>query len=87
MSEKIFQECGPDEGTIDAFKLELSQGFGYYTLLSDIMYTYATCRPNIGYAITTMRKFSTKSSKSQYELLKRITKYLHETIDWEIKYK
>ena len=50
------------------------------------MYSYVTCRPDIGYAITTMSKFSTKPSKYHYELLKGITKYLRETIDWGIKF-
>ena len=82
----IYKECGPDEGTVDAFKLELSQGFGYCTLLGEMMYAYVTCRPDIGYAITTMSKFSTKPSKYHYELLKRIAKYLRETKEWGIKY-
>ena len=75
----IYKECGPDEGTVDAFKLELSQGFAYRTLLGEMMYAYVTCRPDIGYAITTMSKFSTKPSKYHYELLKGIAKYLRET--------
>ena len=60
----IFQECGPDEGTIDAYKLEVSQGFGYCTLLGEMMYTYIIYQPDIGYAITNMSKFPTKPSKS-----------------------
>ena len=52
-----------------------------------MMYVYFTCRPDIGYAITTMSKFSTKSSQSHHMLLKGITQYLHETKDWGIKYK
>ena len=59
----IYKECGPDEGTVDAYNLELSQGFAYQTLLGEMMYAYVTCRPDIGYAITTMNKFSTKPSK------------------------
>ena len=82
----IYKECGPDEGTVDAFKLELSQGFAYCTLLGEMMYAYVTCQPNIGYAITTMSKFSTKPSKYHYELLKGIAKYLRETKEWGIKY-
>ena len=82
-----FQECGPDEGTIDVYKLEVSQGFGYCTLLGEMMYVYVTYRPDIGYAITTMSKFSTKPSKLHYELLKGITWYLRKTKDWGIKYK
>ena len=29
----IFQECEPDRETIDAYKVEVVQGFGYHTLL------------------------------------------------------
>ena len=50
------------------------------------MYAYITCRPDIGYAITTMCKFSTKPTKYHYELLKGIAKYLRETKTWGIKY-
>ena len=58
----IYKVCGPDEGTVDAFKLELSQGFAYCTLLGKMMYAYVTCQPDISYVITTMSKFSTKPS-------------------------
>ena len=51
-----------------------------------MMCLYVTCRPDIGYTITTMSKFSTKSSKYQYELFKGIIKYLRETKDWGIKF-
>ena len=86
----IYKECGADEGTVDAFKLELSQGFAYRTLLGKTMYAYVTCQPDIGYAITcyaitNMSKFSTKPSKYHYELLKGIAKYLRETKEWGIK--
>ena len=84
----IYKECGPDEGTVDAFKLELSQsqGFAYLTLLGEMMYAYVTCQPDIGYAITTMSKFSTKPLKYHYGLLKGIAKYLQETKEWGIKF-
>ena len=82
----IYKECGPNEGTVDAYKLEMSQGFGYCTFLGKMMYAYVTCRPDIGYAITTMSKFSTKPSKLHYELLKGIVKYLRETKDLRIKF-
>ena len=77
----IYKECSPNEGTVDAFKLELSQGFAYHTLPGEMMYVYVTCRSDIGYAITTMSKFSTKPSKYHYELLREIANYLQETKD------
>ena len=73
----IFQVCGPNEGTVDVYKLELSQSFEYHTLLSEMMYAYVTCRSDISYAITNMSKFSSKPSKSHYnKLFKGISQYL-----------
>ena len=72
----IFLECGPDEGIVYACKLEVSQCFGYYTLLGKMMYTYVDYLLDIDYVITTMSKFLTKPSERTYELLKQITKYL-----------
>ena len=51
------------------------------------MYAYVTCCPDIGYAITTMSKFSTKPSALHYHYLKQVTKYLCLTKDWGIKFK
>ena len=52
----IYKEYGPDEGAVNAFKLELSQGFAYHILLGEMMYAYVTCCPNLGYAITNISK-------------------------------
>ena len=51
-----------------------------------MMYAYVTCRPDIGYAINTMSKFSTKPSKYHDEVRKGIAKYLRETKGWGIKF-
>ena len=83
----IFKEDGPDENTPAAYKLEQEAGFAYCTLLGELMYAYVTCRPDIGYAITTMSKFSTKPSAKYYEYLKGIGIYLRLTKDWGIKFK
>ena len=57
MLKTIYKEFGPDKGTNnDVLNLKLSQGFGYCTLLGEMMYAYVTCRPGIGYAITIMNK-------------------------------
>lgn len=83
----IFQECGLDEGIIDVYKLDLSQGFGYHTLLGETLQAYVTCQSDIIYTITIISKFSTKPAKFYYELLKGNAKYLHKTKDQGIKYK
>ena len=51
------------------------------------MYCYVTCRPDIGYAIVTMSKFSSKPLKLHYRYLKSIAKYLRNTKHWGIRFK
>ena len=51
-----------------------------------MMYAYVTCRPDIGYAITIIYKFSTKPAAKHYELLRGIGKYLRLTKDWSNKF-
>ena len=50
------------------------------------MYAYITCRRDIGYAITTLSKFSTGPSVYHYKLLKGVAKYLRSTIGWGIRF-
>jgi len=52
-----------------------------------MMYAYVTCRPDIGYAITTMSKFSTTPTLLHYQYLKHVAKYLQATKHWGIRYK
>ena len=77
----IFKKSCPDKGTLAAYKLELEAGYVYRALLGEMMYAYVTCRPDIGYTITTMSKFSTKTSAKHYVLLRGIAKYLRHTKD------
>ena len=58
--DKIYKDCGPDEGTSTGYKLALEAKFGYQTLLGDMMYVHITCCPDIVLAITTMSKLFTK---------------------------
>ena len=48
------------------------------------MYSYITCCPDIGYAVTTFSKFSSAPAAFHYKLLKGVAKYLQSTIDWGI---
>ena len=50
------------------------------------MYAYVTVRPDIGYAITTLSKFSTAPSAYHYKQLRHVAKYLRSTIGWGIEY-
>ena len=67
----VIKENDPDEGIAAAYAVKPRSDFAYHTLLGEKMYTYVTCSPNIdiGYAITTMSKFSTKLSTLYYSYL------------------
>ena len=83
----MYSDDGPKEGTVEHTVLEKQQGFGYRTLLGEMMYAYVTCRLDIGYAITTLSKFSTAPSTYHYGLLKSVAKYLRKTRSWGIRFK
>ena len=50
------------------------------------MYAYVTARPDIGYAITTLSKFSSSPADCHYFYLKGVAKYLRRTKHWGIKF-
>ena len=77
---------GPREGTSEHAILEKKLGFSYWSVLGELMYVYITCWPNIGYAITTLSKFSSEPSAFHYKLLRGIVKYLRSTITWGIRF-
>ena len=84
--EQIYKEKGPMENTVEHSALEKMKGFAYRTVLGELMYAYITCRPDIGYAVTTLSKFSTSPSAYHYKLLKGVAKYLRSTISWGIRF-
>ncbi len=59
-------------------------GFAYRTVVGDLLYAYVTARPDIGYAIATLAKFSAAPSKLHYQRLKGVALYLRNTLDWGI---
>jgi len=54
--------------------------------LGEILFAYALCRPDIGYAVTTLAKFSTAPNALHYKSLKHLATYLRQTQDWGIMY-
>ena len=82
----LYAEEGPKEGTQAHADLAGEAGFSYRTVLGELLYAYVTCRPDIGYAITTLSKFSTCPTKFHYTQLKNVARYLRRTIDWGIIY-
>jgi len=72
------------EGTAEHGALADKMGFSYRTLLGELLYAYITCRPDIGYAVTTLSKFATSAAAFHYASLKSVARYLRRTIDWGI---
>jgi hypothetical protein len=82
----LYYTVGPAEHTPEHAALESELGFSYRTLLGEILYAYVVCRPDIGYAITTLSKFSKAPSRIHFSALKRLALYLRATMDWGIHY-
>jgi len=78
--------AGPVENTPKHKALEAEQGFGYRSILGDILFVYVLCRPDIGCAVTTLAKFSTAPNALHYKSLKHLAIYLRQTQDWGIMY-
>ena len=51
------------------------------------MYAYITCQSDIGYAVTTLSKFSSAPTYFHYKLLKGVAKYLRNTVEWGIRFR
>jgi len=57
---------------------------GHRSILGEILFAYALCRPNVGHAVTTLAKFSTAPNAPHYKSLKHLAIYLHQTKGWGI---
>ena len=77
---------GPTEGTPEHHTLQTKFGFSYRTLLGELLYAYVTTRPDLGYAITTLAKFSSTPGEVHYTYLKRLVRYVRTTCSWGILY-
>ena len=81
--KQMFRDKDAPEGTAAHQVLETSSN---RNVLNKLMYVYITCCPDIGYAITTLSKFSSKPSVFHYKLLRDVAKYLQSTITWDIHF-
>ena len=84
--KQMFHDKGTPEGTASNQVLEISSKFDYHDVVGKFMYVYLTCRPDIGYVITTLSKFSLKPSYFHHKLLPGVAKYLWSTIIWGIRF-
>ena len=72
--DKMYSKEGFRENTPAHLALERHHGFGYRNLLGELMYAFVSCRPDIGYAVTTLSKFSTCPGDYHFKLLKGVAK-------------
>ena len=79
-------EHGPTEGTKEHKALQEEMGFSYRQVLGELMYAYVICRCDIGYAVTFLARYSQSPSKSHYNALKGIARYLRATKSYGIYY-
>ena len=78
----LYKEVGAREETPEHLLLQKKKGFKYRSLLGELMFAYVTCRPDIGYHVTTLSKFSQAPAPIHYDALKNVARYLRATIDW-----
>jgi len=76
--------AGPVENAPKQKALEAEHGFGCRSVLGEILFAYVLCRPDIGYAVTTLVKFSTAPNAPHCKSLKHLAIYLRQTQDWGI---
>ena len=79
-------ETGPPEGTPEHSTLSTSAGFSYRSVLGGLIYAYVVARPDIGYAVTTLARFSDHPAKIHYDGLRRVARYLRITKGWGLFY-
>ena len=79
--DQIYKKEGPAEESTGHIMMEQSKRFSYCTLMGELMHSYIMCQPDIGYAGTTLSKFSSLSTALYYKLLKGVIKYLQSTIN------
>ena len=55
--------------------------FSYRAALGELIYAYVTCRPDIGYAIALLAKYSNNPAEIYFEAVKDVYRYLRRTKD------
>ena len=66
--------------------IEADAGFSYRSVLGALIYAYVVARPDIGYAVTTLARFSDHPAKVHYDALRRVARYLRMTKSWGLLY-
>lgn len=65
---------------------ETVAGFSYRSVLGAVIYVYVVARPDIGFAVTLLARFSDHPAKVHFDSLRRLARYLRMTKDWGLFY-
>ena len=79
-------DTAPLADSAEHLALESSSGFSYRSVLGALIYAYVVARPDIGYAVTTLARFSDRPAKIHYDALRRVARYLRMTKTWGLYY-
>ncbi|KAI2505530.1 hypothetical protein MHU86_8866 [Fragilaria crotonensis] len=79
-------ESAPANGSPEHALVESAAGFSYRSVLGALIYAYVVARPDIGYAVTTLARFSDRPTKIHYDALRRVARYLRMTKSWGLIY-
>jgi hypothetical protein len=60
----------PRDGSVEYCDLETAAGFSCRSVLGELIYSYVEARPDIGYAVTTLARFSDHPAKVHYDALR-----------------
>ena len=86
LAKTLYDLEGPAEDSTAHKALREKMGFSYRQLLGELMYAYVVARPDIGFAVCLLARFSSCPHQKHYEALEKIAKYLGATKDWGIIY-
>jgi hypothetical protein len=86
VASKIALLTGPAEGTPEYDNIAKEMKFSYRQLLGELIYAYTLVRPDIGFAVCFLARFSQHPHRDHYIALKNIARYLRRTINWGILY-
>ena len=76
----------PSDGSSKHASPHSSAGFSYRSVLGALLYAYVVARPDIGYAVTTLARFSDRPAKIHNDALRRVARYLRMTKSWGLLY-
>ena len=87
--QQMFVEYGaaPLNGSLEHSAIEAAAGFSNCRVLGALIYAYVVARPDIGYTVTTLARFSDHPAKVHYDALRRVLRYLRTKRHWGLLYR